>query len=152
MSTRYQLVMRNGPNPGATYSLDADQMTIGRDPGNTIPVNDPEISRYHVRMTAQGGKIVIEDNGKGLPDDHERLTEPYVTTREKGTGLGLAIVRKIMEDHQGNLLLENRDPQGAIVTLTLSAPEAEEAALSETSKGDEAAALITAANLRPGTN
>src|SRR5205809_4417609 len=33
--------------------------------------------------------ITVEDNGKGLPQQHrERLTEPYVTTRTKSTGLG----------------------------------------------------------------
>ena len=49
---------------------------------------------------------MIEDNGVGLPaKDRDRLTEPYVTTREKGTGLGLAIVKRIMEDHGGELVL-----------------------------------------------
>ncbi len=64
-------------------------------------------------------RIIVADNGKGLPEDCERLTEPYVTTRKKGTGLGLAIVRKIMEDHHGNILLENREGGGAVVTLSL---------------------------------
>jgi two-component system nitrogen regulation sensor histidine kinase NtrY len=65
--------------------------------------------------------VVVEDNGKGLPADVEpdRLTEPYVTTRAKGTGLGLAIVRKIMEDHGGELLLENRAEGGARVSLII---------------------------------
>jgi two-component system nitrogen regulation sensor histidine kinase NtrY len=66
------------------------------------------------------GKIVVtvEDNGKGLPKrSRERLTEPYVTTRAKGTGLGLAIVKKIMEDHRGELLLEDAEPTGARVRL-----------------------------------
>jgi two-component system nitrogen regulation sensor histidine kinase NtrY len=50
--------------------------------------------------------LVVEDNGVGLPTrDRDRLTEPYVTTREKGTGLGLAIVKRIMEDHEGELVL-----------------------------------------------
>jgi two-component system nitrogen regulation sensor histidine kinase NtrY len=50
--------------------------------------------------------LVVEDNGVGLPaKDRDRLTEPYVTTREKGTGLGLAIVKRIMEDHEGELVL-----------------------------------------------
>ena len=50
--------------------------------------------------------LVVEDNGVGLPArDRDRLTEPYVTTREKGTGLGLAIVKRIMEDHEGELVL-----------------------------------------------
>ena len=66
--------------------------------------------------------ITIEDNGTGLPTaDLGRLTEPYVSTRDRGTGLGLAIVKKIMEDHGGDLLLENRPHDehagGARVTL-----------------------------------
>ena len=50
----------------------------------------------------------ISDNGIGLPaENRARLTEPYMTTREKGTGLGLAIVQRIVEEHQGRLLLED---------------------------------------------
>lgn len=51
--------------------------------------------------------IVVNDNGPGLPKDVDpaRLTEPYVTHREKGTGLGLAIVKKIMDDHKGKIIL-----------------------------------------------
>ena len=67
-----------------------------------------------------GDRVVVamEDNGLGLPEEQrERLTEPYVTTRDKGTGLGLAIVRKIMEDHNGEVVLENRDEGGARVSL-----------------------------------
>ena len=62
--------------------------------------------------------VDIEDNGRGLPEENrDRLTEPYVTTRAKGTGLGLAIVKKIMEDHNGDLLIEDRDGGGARVSL-----------------------------------
>src|SRR5215467_55825 len=68
--------------------------------------------------------VIIEDNGKGLPQHgREQLTEPYVTTRTKGTGLGLAIVKKIMEDHHGKLVLEDGDPQGARVSLHFAAAE-----------------------------
>jgi len=87
--------------------------------------------------------IAVEDNGKGLPRQHrERLTEPYVTTRTKGTGLGLAIVKKIMEDHQGELLLEDREAGGARVALVFAGephpavrPSAEPAELSPVSHG-----------------
>ncbi|MHA1598455.1 MAG: ATP-binding protein [Alphaproteobacteria bacterium] len=62
--------------------------------------------------------IIIEDNGKGLPNEHRsRLTEPYVTSREGGTGLGLAIVKKIMEDHNGEIILKDREAGGAVITL-----------------------------------
>ncbi|MDP6485729.1 MAG: PAS domain-containing sensor histidine kinase [Alphaproteobacteria bacterium] len=65
-------------------------------------------------------EIIIEDDGYGFPEQsRETLTEPYVTTREKGTGLGLAIVKKIMEDHQGTLILEDRSKGGARVRLIL---------------------------------
>ncbi len=50
----------------------------------------------------------LRTNGIGLPkENRHRLTEPYMTTREKGTGLGLAIVKRIMEEHHGRLMLED---------------------------------------------
>ncbi len=64
--------------------------------------------------------VSIFDNGKGFPEDLiDRITEPYVTTRDKGTGLGLAIAAKIMEDHDGELMLKNNEETegGAVVSL-----------------------------------
>lgn len=63
--------------------------------------------------------FVVEDDGIGLPArDRDRLTEPYVTTREKGTGLGLAIVKRICEDHGGELKLADAETlRGARVCL-----------------------------------
>lgn len=73
----------------------------------------------------------LSDNGVGLPknEDFSRLTEPYVTYKDKGTGLGLAIVKKIMEDHGGRLILgvpewlkvmnDFKDLKGATLTLIL---------------------------------
>lgn len=81
-----------------------------------------------VRLFADDNDITlaVEDNGRGLPaTDRRRLTEPYVTTRVKGTGLGLAIVKRIMEDHQGRLLLDDRqDGPGARVSLIFPRGEA----------------------------
>ena len=73
-----------------------------------------------LRLLREGNRVAveIEDDGPGFPPElRERLTEPYVTTRDKGTGLGLAIVRKIMEDHGGELVLGDADGGGAIVRL-----------------------------------
>jgi two-component system nitrogen regulation sensor histidine kinase NtrY len=54
-----------------------------------------------------GIALAVTDNGPGFPQDVDtsRLTEPYVTHREKGTGLGLAIVKKIMDDHKGKIIM-----------------------------------------------
>jgi two-component system, NtrC family, nitrogen regulation sensor histidine kinase NtrY len=82
--------------------------------------------RIRVSVTEEAGRpaIIVEDNGKGLPQQgRERLTEPYVTTHAKGTGLGLAIVKKIMEDHQGELVLEDGEACGARVRLVFATTE-----------------------------
>jgi two-component system, NtrC family, nitrogen regulation sensor histidine kinase NtrY len=79
-----------------------------------------------VRLNEAAGQValIVEDNGRGLPaEGRERLAEPYVTTRAKGTGLGLAIVKKIMEDHGGELILEDRDGGGARVILVFHRAE-----------------------------
>lgn len=85
-----------------------------------------EKHRIETKVVVEGGRltITVTDNGCGLPKvDRLRLTEPYMTTREKGTGLGLAIVQKIMEDHGGFLELSDAPAdegwgQGARVVLS----------------------------------
>lgn len=64
--------------------------------------------------------ITVEDNGIGLPQDRDRIVEPYVTTREKGTGLGLAIVKKIVEEHGGEMGFSGAPGGGSRVTLRFS--------------------------------
>jgi predicted component of type VI protein secretion system len=94
MSVRYQLVMRTGPNPGATYALEASQTTIGRDGSNSISINDAEISRHHARMTMQGGKIVLEDLGStnGTSVNGNRIAGPHVLKPGEMVGFGEDIV------------------------------------------------------------
>ncbi len=65
-------------------------------------------------------RVVIEDNGIGLPKEREKIVEPYVTTRERGTGLGLAIVNKIVEEHGGAMTFGTRDEGGTRVTLSFA--------------------------------
>jgi two-component system nitrogen regulation sensor histidine kinase NtrY len=61
--------------------------------------------------------VQVTDNGIGLPQDRERIVEPYVTTREKGTGLGLAIVNKIVEEHGGDMTFASAPGGGTQVCL-----------------------------------
>ncbi len=80
------------------------------------------------------GVVEIVDNGLGWPAGaRERLTEPYMTTREKGTGLGLAIVQRIMEDHGGRLELDALDSGGRGAVVRLAFP------LTAQARGAEAA-------------
>jgi two-component system nitrogen regulation sensor histidine kinase NtrY len=61
--------------------------------------------------------VDLMDTGIGLPEDRERITEPYVTTRVRGTGLGLAIVKKIVEEHLGEIAFLDRTGGGTHVRI-----------------------------------
>ena len=64
--------------------------------------------------------VNIEDNGKGFPENREKLFEPYITNKINGTGLGLAICKKIVEDHDGEIsLLDSISLKGAMVSIKL---------------------------------
>ena len=79
--------------------------------------------RYKTYIKSNFCHLKIIDNGIGLPAEiSNRLTEPYVTTREKGTGLGLAIVAKIVEDHGGTLRIRDISEREAGVVVTVTIP------------------------------
>jgi len=59
----YQLVMKTGPASGKVYSLITSEISIGREAGSDVFINDEEISRQHARLTSQYGDYVLEDLG-----------------------------------------------------------------------------------------
>jgi len=66
--------------------------------------------------------IQITDNGDGIPEHLEdKIFEQFFTTRAsgEGTGLGLSISRKIIEEHQGKILLDNNPGVGATFKVLL---------------------------------
>ena len=64
--------------------------------------------------------VTVADEGPGIaPEDQERLFVPYFTRKKTGTGLGLAIVRRIITDHEGQIQVGNRQPNGAVFTFDL---------------------------------
>ena len=71
-----------------------------------------------------GDQIVLTviDNGPGFQGGLiEHAFDPYVTTKPKGTGLGLAIVRRIVEEHGGQVEVDNAPKGGARIRITLPA-------------------------------
>ena len=94
MVSQFQLIMRSGPTPGAAFTLEGSQITIGRDSTNEIVINDAEISRRHARLTFQGGKYVLEDLGStnGTFVNGQRLAGPRVLKAGEVVSFGEQIV------------------------------------------------------------
>jgi two-component system nitrogen regulation sensor histidine kinase NtrY len=108
--------------PGSQILLHCDPRQVGQAVTNLLQNAADSLSSGDahciIRCVAEANgeevTIRVEDNGAGYPAEiRDRLTEPYFTARDGGTGLGLAIVRKIMEDHGGRLVLDDRAGGGA---------------------------------------
>jgi hypothetical protein len=90
MAAQYQLVMHSGPTPGKVFPLDGDLITIGREAGNNIIINDAEVSRKHTQFIFQGGKVIVSDLGStnGTFVDGQRLTGQQVLQSGQIISLG----------------------------------------------------------------
>lgn len=93
--------------------------------------------RVDLKIREEGDQLIVDvmDTGVGLPEERERLTEPYMTTRVRGTGLGLAIVKKIVEEHLGEIAFLDRQGGGTHVRIAFDAHR-----LATLASDDEAAA------------
>jgi two-component system, NtrC family, nitrogen regulation sensor histidine kinase NtrY len=68
-------------------------------------------------------RLDIADSGPGFPpEDRDRAFLPYYSTKRSSGGLGLAIVNRIVVEHGGTVRIEDNQPQGARLTITLPAP------------------------------
>ena len=74
-----------------------------------------------VRTFNCGDKInvVVEDNGSGMSKEflEKELFVPFHTTKSAGLGIGLFHSKKIMEAHEGNILVESEEGKGTKITL-----------------------------------
>src|SRR5207248_4566015 len=95
--------------------------------------------RVELKLHQDGAQLVIDvlDTGIGLPEDRERLTEPYMTTRVRGTGLGLAIVKKIVEEHMGEIAFLDRPGGGTHVRISFDTAKLAALAADRTAKHDQ---------------
>lgn len=67
--------------------------------------------------------IRVIDNGPGIEqEDREKIFEPFYTTRPDGTGLGLAIVKQMVEEHNGQITVDNSPAGGAMFSIHLPLP------------------------------
>jgi signal transduction histidine kinase len=83
-----------------------------------------------LRRQGESLEIRIEDNGPGIAETlRDRLFEPFVSHgKENGTGLGLTVVQKILQDHGGDVTVDQTSASGTTFRLTIPLnPSAENA-------------------------
>lgn len=83
-----------------------------------------------VAQVLAGIQIRVADNGRGVPESiRGRLFEPFVSSgKENGTGLGLTVVQKIVQDHGGDVIVEQTSAAGTVFRVNLpfaSSPQTE---------------------------
>jgi len=90
----------------------------------------PKENPIHVLLVKKEKQLVLSvaDEGEGIADDEKKnVFEKFyrigseATRKAKGTGLGLYLCRKIVKDHNGTIVIQNNQPHGAILTVTLKA-------------------------------
>jgi nitrogen fixation/metabolism regulation signal transduction histidine kinase len=124
------------PRVAFGLSLDPRAAALDADPGrirqllNNLLTNSLEALDGRpnpvimIETKRAGGQIVLTviDNGPGFEGKLiEQAFDPYVTTKPKGTGLGLAIVRRIVEEHGGQVEVDNAPQGGARIRIALPA-------------------------------
>jgi len=71
-------------------------------------------------MTSNLLQVVVSDNGNGIsPDRHEQVFQAFVSGKGgQGTGLGLAVSRKILREHNGDIVIDSDGTSGTSFRLS----------------------------------
>jgi len=63
--------------------------------------------------------IIFKDNGPGISNDHhDKIFDPFFSTKHQGSGIGLALCRDLVNEHGGNISVHS-DHNGTIFTIKL---------------------------------
>ena len=89
-----KLIFQSGSQSGKEVLLSGDEITFGRDPENTVVLDDVQISRHHLRIYRETQNLMIEDlgstngttvNGKALKKAQKLKHDDTVTMGEDVT-------------------------------------------------------------------
>ena len=115
--------------PDAPTQFYARPMALARAFSNIIE-NAARYANKQIKITehdtADTVEVIIEDDGPGIPDNRKRdAMRPFVRlddargTDTGGTGLGLSIAQTAIENHGGQMFLENSELGGLRVRIVL---------------------------------
>ncbi len=90
----------------------------------------PSVSVQTISGTGEFIKIIVSDNGNGIPQNIvDKIFQPFFTTKPtgEGTGLGLSLSYDIMKAHGGDIRVESTEGKGT--TFILELPKKQDAGL-----------------------
>jgi PAS domain S-box-containing protein len=94
--------------------------------GNSIKYHNLDQEEPRIRISTQingrYGKINIEDNGIGIPEEHQaKIFDMFYRASYKsgGSGLGLYIVKEIVQKLHGSISVESQPGKGTKFSITL---------------------------------
>ena len=80
-------------------------------------IKDGKVSIFY-KINKDSVSISIHDNGTGInSSDVSKIIDPYFTTKKNNSGLGLSITKKIIDDHNGSILIKNLKSEDGIDIL-----------------------------------
>lgn len=114
-------VLASWPGRRLTLALEAPLAPVSGDPvmlaqvftnlvQNAIEASGDADVTVRVAMDDVTVRVEVTNQGAAIPPElHERIFQPFFTTKPKGTGLGLAIARQIVEAHHGVIRIDSRE-------------------------------------------
>lgn len=126
----YRLTVIKGFNKGKVYSLEEEEITIGRGEENTIVLNIAEVSRSHTALTKVEEGYMIRDLGStnGTFVDKKEIGGKYLLKPGDTVMLGDAVYMTYMAEP---------DPEETLVVPRQKEPDSQEVT-AVTQKPDEA--------------
>ncbi len=95
----------------------------------TLRSATPDMVPLGVLPESGAVRLVIEDNGPGMPADvRDRIFTPFFTTKPRGSGLGLPVVHRAIEAHRGVVLVDSSPGSGTRFTIILPRTQSENGA------------------------
>lgn len=114
----------DGTIPSVT--VDADEMlsSVFRNVlKNAIQHNDEDVPEVSVSVdtTDDAVSVTVTDNGPGIPDAQKAAVfgKGEKGLQSEGTGIGLYLVNTLVDKYDGTVRVDDNEPDGAIVTITL---------------------------------
>jgi steroid delta-isomerase-like uncharacterized protein len=113
---KFQIVIIKGPIVGQVIDLAEDEVTLGREPGNVLTINDKGLSRFHARLAKTNTDYTVADLGStnGTFVNGTAILSPRILINGDQISLGQNVIleyRKMSSSQEDGdvTIIRNRD-------------------------------------------